>query len=182
MVLCSPTVCESPPSFLSLAFQKYSLGLLLPSTMQLTENHSGDPQAMATRSALIECLSSATAVDLLGMLDDEPLFNLATRYFERFPKADMAASPSTVHSGIQPVLEPVIHSDAQSATEPVAQPVAQPIGQPAVQANDAASPGPSRDRIKRPLNGFMAFRRKFIHQTFSIPIIPRSNLLIQATT
>ncbi|KAF4119844.1 mating type protein MAT1-1-1 [Geosmithia morbida] len=80
---------------------------------------------MATRSNLIERLSTASAADLLELLDDEPLFSLAARYFQRFPETNSGTFQS-----------------ASQAKESIAE--------------------PPKDKTKRPLNGFMAFRSYYM--------------------
>lgn len=76
---------------------------------------------MATRADLMQRLAAIPAEDLLTLLEDDAIYNLAARYFH-------ASAPSQSET-----------SDTPSPIEPI-------IG-------DAP-----KDKAKRPLNAFMAFR------------------------
>lgn len=85
------------------------------------------PTTMATRAALMHRLATIPTEDLLKLMEDQTIFDLATKYFQN--------ASSTQPEGV----------DTSSNVEP---------------ASGAPLPKPAKDKAKRPLNAFMAFRSK----------------------
>lgn len=96
---------------------------------------------MSTRAALVGRLLAVPTAELLELLDDDAIIDLAARYFQR-----LAETPTEDVGSLA-----AIETAADIASSDVT----------AVQsAADAVSSDPFKDKARRPLNGFMAFRSK----------------------
>ena len=85
---------------------------------------------MSTRIAMTERLSDVPTPEILDLLDDDTIYELATRYFQQAARAQ--------------------RESGQTINEVQASP-------------SAASPPSGKDKAKRPLNAFMAFRSMQAH-------------------
>ena len=96
---------------------------------------------MTTRAALVERLSGVPATELLDFLTDDAIIDLAARYFQRVSEAQASDIDSL------PVVDTAAHlASSDSATVET--------------TPEANSSEPAKEKAKRPLNGFMAFRSK----------------------
>jgi hypothetical protein len=97
----------------------------------LSRQHFNTTIKMATREKLMRRLSALPAEDLLKLLSDDTIFEVARKFFD---------TPNTPYEDTKPMAS----TDASSST---------------VTSEPLASP--SHERAKRPLNAFMAFRSEF---------------------
>jgi hypothetical protein len=96
---------------------------------------------MTTRAALVERLSGVPATELLDFLTDDAIINLAARYFQRTSESQARDIESL------PAIDTAAHLASTDST----------TVEPTPEANFS---DPAKEKAKRPLNGFMAFRSK----------------------